>query len=248
MATASDNTRTFALDAYSFEDVSLAAMWIEQENVATGAVTTIPLVFTQRGEIPSYTPVGGAPVAVPAGYEVQTATTLITYGAGSWRFRVYARDTAGNVSVVSGANERVRSLVPLGASVYTPNASEITFMGLASEPSRGMSWAPPASAMVTNYMLRGERLHRDSRVYFVRGQNSEAPWSRENYMAPVVSGSLRGDRTAVAVVIPGDCTDLPANYGANKCDRWARAGWVRPGSVEWPWVGQVAGGPRLPVL
>jgi hypothetical protein len=248
MATASDNTRTFALDAYSFEDVSLAAMWIEQENVATGAVTTIPLTFTQRGEIPSYTPVGGAPVAVPAGYEVQTATTLITYGAGNWRFRVYARDTAGNVSVVSGANERVRSLVPLGASVYTPNAGEITFMGVAPEASLGMPWAPPASAMVTNYILRGERLHRDSRVYFVRGQNSEAPWSRENYMAPVVSGSLRGDRTAVEVVIPGVCTDLAANEGANQWEMWVRDSWARPGVVEWAKLGNVRVGPWFPEM
>lgn len=162
-----DVARAFPLTIHAFENVGLAAMWTTQENMATGAVTTEPLYFSVLGRLPVYTPPGGAPVTVPDGQAIYSATALFSVTPGQWRFRIFARDTAGNVSVVSSSNERLRSLVPLPASTYTPNAEVITFMGTAADPLSGAPWTP-AGLLRTDYVLFGTNLHRDSQVVFVR--------------------------------------------------------------------------------
>lgn len=246
MAHRDDNTRSFAIDVYSFENVSQSEMWITQENVTTGALTTIPLSFGQLGEIPAYTPPGGSPVTVPAGHEVQTASTVVNYGPGAWRWRAYARDAAGNVSSVSVVNERLRSLNALPASTYPALTGEPVFMGTVNEPVMGMPWTPPASVLATTMNLNGTNLHRDSLVMFVRDHSTASPSTRERYLAPQQPGTLNAERTLVRVNVPGACFNLAANDGANLWEIWVQDTWARPGAVEWTKLGNARVGPWYP--
>jgi hypothetical protein len=241
-----DTSRNIAFFAYSFENVNLAAMWLTQENLITGAIETHPLLYSPLGPLTVFTPPGGSPVTVPAGHRVYVATHLLTVNGGQWRFRVHARDSAANLSAETNEARRDWSLIERAASVYPPLPRPLTFNSSAHEPVQGRPWHS-AAPEVSTFRLTGIEIHRDSTAMFVRPPltpgSMPPPALRERYAATALPGTLNSARTQVDVSVPISCFELAANAGVNDWELWVHDPWLRPGTLEWTNLGNVRVGP-----